>query len=154
MTWHEDEHEDVVTMRTWRMRTWRPGGLLGLMVALVASIGLALGAPHGVSVAHADDGELRQRLEAACVRIPTAEERVRTAIERLDGPADVRGSLAWIEAAIERATASGRTRIATELERRLERLTERREVLDVQLTQLERFRERCIELGVEPGAPA
>jgi hypothetical protein len=50
----------------------------------------------------ADDGELRPRLEAACARIPEATTRLQAAIDRLDGPASQRGSLAWFEAAIER----------------------------------------------------
>ena len=97
--------------------------------------------------AHADDGDLRPRLEAACARIPEATSRLQAAIDRLDGPASQRGSLAWFEAAIAKATSNNRPRIAADLQRRLDRLTTRRATLDVRSAQLDRLAERCSELG-------
>jgi len=99
-------------------------------------------------VVRAADGDLRVRLEAACARIPAADQRISVAIARLDAPVDERGSLAWFEAAIERATTTGRPHIAADLERRFERLTDRRAVLDVRLGQLERIVDLCAERGV------
>ena len=120
------------------------GGVMALVMSLAAVVALA--ATGGVG--HADEGDLRARLEAACARIPTADQRLDAAIARLDAPADQRGSLAWFEAAIDRATTAGRTRIATDLERRLERLTDRRAVLDIRRGQIDRLADLCAERGV------
>jgi hypothetical protein len=114
-------------------------------IFLVAVSFVAVVVPSGA--VHADDGELRPRLEAACARIPDATTRLQAAIDRLDGPASQRGSLAWFEAAIERATANDRPRIAADLERRLDRLTTRRATLDERSAQLARLADRCGDLG-------
>ena len=122
--------------------------LRGGVLALVMTVVSVVAAGSGAGQVHADDSDLRTRLEAACARIPAADDRLAAAIARLDGPADQRGSLAWFEAAVERATTAGRTRIATDLERRLERLTDRRAVLDTRRGQLDRLVELCAERGV------
>ncbi len=116
-----------------------------IAATLMVSLGAIAAAP--TTVAHADDGDLRPRLEAACARIPQARTRLDAAIARLDGPADQRGSLAWFQAAIDRAAAKGRTRVVDDLQHRLDRLTDRRAALDVRVSQLERFTARCAELG-------
>ncbi|MCX6521198.1 MAG: hypothetical protein NTZ21_11085, partial [Actinobacteria bacterium] len=82
------------------------------IVAVAAAVVLPAVAPVGV--VHADEGDLRPRLEAACARIPEATTRLQAAIDRLDGPASQRGSLAWFEAAIDRAAANNRPRIAAD----------------------------------------
>jgi hypothetical protein len=118
---------------------------IGVVSASLAAVLLVTGLM--VPVASADDGELRPRLEAACARVGTASERLDRAVARLDAPATERGSLAWFEAAIARATANGRPRIAADLQRRFDRLSERRAQLDVRSSQLDRFAARCAELG-------
>lgn len=118
-----------------------PRVVWALLVGVLAPILLV--AP----TASADDGDLRPRLEAACARLVTATERLDRAIARLDAPASERGSLAWFQAAVERATANNRPRIAAELQQRLDRLTERRAKLDERAAQLDRFAARCAELG-------
>jgi len=125
-------------------------GRIGRIGRAIAAIAVAFSliavvAPAGV--VHADDGDLRPRLEAACARIPEATTRLQAAIDRLDGPASQRGSLAWFEAAIERATANNRPRIAADLERRLDRLTTRRATIDERSAQLARLADRCGDLG-------
>lgn len=117
--------------------------LVGLMVATTSA---AVVVPSA-DVARADDSDLRPRLEAACARIPEATSRLQAAIDRLDGPASQRGSLAWFEAAITKANSNNRPRIAADLQRRLDRLTTRRATLDVRSAQLARLAERCSELG-------
>jgi hypothetical protein len=129
-----------------RRRARRLGGpLLVIAATLMVSLGAIAAAPP--TVAHADDGDLRPRLEAACARIPQARTRLDAAIARLDAPADQRGSRAWLQAAIDRAEAKGRTRVVDDLQHRLDRLTDRRAALDVRVSQLERFTARCAELG-------
>ena len=129
-----------------RVGTASRAAVAAFVAVIVTAISLvAVMVPSGV--VHADDGDLRPRLEAACARIPEATTRLQAAIDRLDGPASQRGSLAWFEAAIERATANDRPRIAADLERRLDRLTTRRATLDARSEQLDRLTQRCSDLG-------
>lgn len=126
---------------------WRQTGRRLTVAVAVAVVVGALGVLVTAPSVHAQDDDLRTRLEAACARIPTAEARLDELILRLDGPLDARGSLAWFEDAIARATANGRTRIAADLQRRFDRLSDRRALLDVRQSQLDRFATRCAELG-------
>ena len=82
------------------------------------------------SAAHAQDSgdELRPRLERACLRIPNIEIRTANLIERLNGDASVRGSLAWLQAKIDKAEAEGREQLVTVLENRLAVRTQTLEV--------------------------
>jgi hypothetical protein len=118
---------------------------IGALSAVLATVLLVAGLT--APAAKADDGELRPRLEAACARVATAAERLDRVVARLDAPATERGSLAWFEEAIARATANGRPRVAADLQRRFDRLSERRAQLDVRSSQLDRFAARCAELG-------
>ncbi len=124
--------------------------LLGSSTSVMLAIALtfAPSAPLGVmnaAPAHADDGDLRPRLDAACARIPAAENRLEAAIGRLDADASQRGSLAWFRSAVARAESNNRPRVAADLQRRLERLTERRATLDERRAQLDRLVTICAE---------
>ncbi len=123
------------------------------MVTVVAVVAVVMGGitgpAGGVATAHADDGDLRPRLEAACARVPTAETRLQTAIDRLDADASQRGSLAWFRVAVTRAESNNRPRVAADLERRLDRLTARRASLEDRRAQLDRLVMLCAEHGVQ-----
>lgn len=93
--------------------------------------------------------ELGPRLERACLRIPNIEIRTTNLIERLEGDATVRGSLAWLQSKIDRATESGRTQLAEVLGNRLEVRTKTLEILHERQAALPELRQRCIDHGVE-----
>jgi len=120
------------------LRTWTIGALLALS-ALV---------PAASTSASAGDGDLGERLRLACLRIPTAQTRVSTLITRLEGPADVKGSLAWFRARIAEATSANHPLIAQDLQHRLDFLTARLVLLHQQQDRLGRAADHCRSRGV------
>jgi hypothetical protein len=118
--------------------------------AMTAATVMTLGA--GVAGAQAGRGEippeLRPRMERACERVPRAQERVEQVLARLRADASVPGSLAFLEARIERARAKDRTQLVTLLENRLAVRTAAVDVLEARQTQLADLAELCAELGL------
>jgi hypothetical protein len=93
--------------------------------------------------------DLRPRLELACLRIPNLTIRTEHLLERLQADADTFGSLAWLEAQIARAEASGREQLVTVLQNRLAVRQAYVPVLEQRLERLPQLAERCRELGVD-----
>ena len=102
------------------------------------------------SAAHAQDtgDDLRPRLERACLRIPNLQIRTDNLIERLNGDASVRGSLAWLQAKIDRAEAEGREQLVTVLENRLAVRTQTLDVVERRQAKLPELKQKCIDHGV------
>ena len=102
------------------------------------------------SAAHAQDtgDDVRPRLERACLRIPNIEIRTSKVIERLTGDASVRGSLAWLQAKIDKAEAEGREQLVTVLENRLAVRTNTLEVVEHRQAKLPALKQKCIDHGV------
>ena len=102
------------------------------------------------SAAHAQDtgDELRPRLERACLRIPNIEIRTTNLIERLNGDASVRGSLAWLQSKIDKAEAEGREQLVTVLENRLAVRTKTLEIVEQRQARLPELKQKCIDHGV------
>ncbi|MEU6364195.1 hypothetical protein ABZ876_00285 [Streptomyces sp. NPDC046931] len=55
-----------------------------------------------------------------CKRVPTIDRRIERALERLDGGADVRGSVARLQQRVDNAKKAGHGEIATYLQHRLD----------------------------------
>ena len=70
-------------------------------------------------------------------------------IDRLNGDASTRGSLLWLQAQIDDATAKGRTQLATVLENRLEVRTQTLRGADEPAGALTKLTERCRNHGVD-----
>lgn len=85
------------------------------LIAGTAALTLGTSAAHAQSPTPVDS---HPRIERACARIPNAQTRIDKAIERINGDADTRGSLLWLDAKIEKATKAGRTDLATALTNR------------------------------------
>ncbi len=101
------------------------------------------------AAAAAPAADLGPRIERACMRIPNIELRTNNLIERLQGDATVRGSLAWLQAQIDRANQRGRTDLATVLENRLAVRTQTLEVLQLRQSELlPSLKEFCNAHGV------
>ena len=100
--------------------------------------------------AHAQDAgtELGPRLERACLRIPNLQIRTDHLIERLNGDASVRGSLAWLQAQIDKAEAEGREQLVTVLDNRLAVRTKTLEVIEQRSPKLVELKQKCIDHGV------
>lgn len=96
-----------------------------------------------------DSRELPARYQRACLRIPNLEIRTTNFINRLNGDATVRGSLAWLQAQIDDATTKGRTQLVTVLKNRLAVRTQTLQVLTVRQQRLEKLAEKCRNHGVD-----
>ena len=118
-----------------------------LLTAAVAAAGAALIVP---TAAHAaGTGELPARYERACLRIPNLQLRTTNVITRLNGDAATKGSLAWLQAQVDDATAKGRTQLATVLQNRLAVRTQTLEVLTQRQQRLTKLADLCRSHGVE-----
>ena len=110
------------------------------------AVAIALLVPMS-SVASADEtsntSNVRARLTAVCTRTTTATTRTQTALDRLQGDASTKGSLAWMQAKIDQATEAGRTQMVTALQNRLEVRTARVAVLTQKLATLGEISEFC-----------
>ena len=117
----------------------------GLAVIVAGAATLTVGA----STASAQDAgvsdNVRPRIERACARIPNAQTRIDSAIERINGPADVRGSLLWLDERIQKATAAGRADLATALANRQEVRRASLGVLELRKANLAEFERLCAE---------
>jgi hypothetical protein len=92
--------------------------------------------------------DLRPRLELACRRIPNLETRVDRLLTRLQGDASVTGSLAWLQARIDKAQSEGRTDLVTVLTNRLTVRTAAVSTLQARQVQLADLAARCAAHGV------
>lgn len=93
--------------------------------------------------------ELPARLQRACLRIPKLETRTSKMMTRLNGDASTRGSLLWLQAQIDDATAKGRTQLATVLQNRLKVRTHTLKVLTNRHERLTKLAELCRNHGVD-----
>ena len=88
--------------------------ITAVVVGSIAAISLAGGAIHAQEQAP----DARPRLEKACARIPNLQLRATNALNRINGGAEVVGSLAWLDVQIGRAEAKGMTELVTVLSNR------------------------------------
>ena len=92
---------------------------------------------------------LPARYERACLRIPNLQKRTNNVIDRLNGDASTKGSLAWLQAMIDDATAKNRTQLATVLKNRLAVRTQTLKVLTQRQQRLAALVEKCRSHGVD-----
>jgi hypothetical protein len=117
-------------------------------VGLASLCAVATMAMPSTALAQDTSGDLSPRLERACLRIPNLQIRTDNFIERLNGDASVRGSLAWVQAKIDKAEAEGRDQLVTVLENRLAVRTQTLEVLEQRQAKLPELKQKCIDHGV------
>ncbi len=118
--------------------------IMGGAVALTA--GAALVVPTAAQAATTPP--LPPRYERACLRIPNLQIRTNKVIDRLNGDASTKGSLAWLQAQIDDAKAKGRTQLATVLQNRLAVRTQTLKVLTQRQQRLTALAEKCRSHGV------
>ena len=117
----------------------------GLVVPAAASAASTTTAPQSGTTAR----ELPARLQRACLRIPNLQIRTTNLITRLNADATTRGSLLWLQAQIDDATAKGRTQLATVLQNRLKVRTQTLTVLTNRQERLTKLVELCRNHGVD-----
>jgi hypothetical protein len=122
-----------------------------MLGAIVVTAGTALVVPSVASAAATPvtTGELPVRYQRACLRIPNIENRIDKAVTRLNADASTRGSLLWLQAQIDDATAKGRTQLATVLQNRLEVRKQTLVVLTKRQERLTKLAEKCRNHGVD-----
>lgn len=100
----------------------------------------------------AGEDRLVERLELACARIPNALIRAENLQERLAGDASTRGSIAWLQARIDKAEDAGRTELATVLTNRLKVRESLQDVLPERIENLKEIQSGLCE-DVEKASP-
>lgn len=101
-------------------RIWRlAAGAVAVTVLAIGAGGTASATAPTDPTAPTGSDSIGPRLEAACRRVPKLQLRTDRAIDRLNGDADVRGSLQWLQSALDRAETQNRDQLATVLENRL-----------------------------------
>ena len=124
-----------------------------MLGAVVVTAGAALVVPTVASAATPSTTttvrELPARYRRACLRIPNIQTRIGNVITRLNADASTRGSLLWLQAQIDDATAKGRTQLATVLKNRLEVRKQTLVVLTKRQERLMKLAEKCRQHGVD-----
>lgn len=118
---------------------------LGCALAVV-SVGMMAPAAHAEDPAPPAPNQ--QRLEKACARVPEAETRVADRIAHLQGDASTKGSLAWLQAQIDKATAKGRTQLVTVLQNRLDLRTQLLPLLQQRQANIAEIKQICVDHGI------
>ena len=77
-----------------------------------------------------------ERADRLCDRVPRLQHRVDRVLDRIQGDADRRGSIAWLEERAQRAAGEGHDDLATFLEHRATIRTARIDVLEARLDAL------------------
>ena len=144
------------------------------VITTVSAVGLAAGlaltgahvanastqaAPVVASAPRADitlpsGGVLEHRVIRFCGRVPKLIERAGQAETRLNGDADTKGSLAWLQAREAKATANHHPRVAKRIERRIERRTARLKKLPEIKTRLATADKECATLDLPTPTPS
>lgn len=92
-----------------------------------------------------DHPRFEERLDHLCARVPLVTYRAERALDRINGDADVRGSILWLHDKAEWARESGRDDLADLIEGRITIQVERIDVLDARLEWLSEAAQLCDE---------
>ncbi len=122
-----------------------------LTAGLAVTIGTLAVAPTASAATDpaSEAAELNARLERACLRIPNMTIRTERAIERINGDAETRGSLLWLDERIARASENDRDDLVEVLTNRRAVREATVPVLEQRLDTLASLADRCREAGVD-----
>jgi hypothetical protein len=101
-------------MRTTRTAVAATAALAALLTAAGTASADASATPPAAAKAPTGDGA-----KALCKRLPKTDARIGRALERLNGPASERGSIARLQKRVDNANAKGDTAVATYLKDKL-----------------------------------
>jgi hypothetical protein len=105
-------------------------GIIAGLVALVGAFAVPALAQTAETQGH------RPRVERFCENIPVHEERISERLARIQGDADTRGSIAWLEGKKAEAEEAGRDNLATMIGHRIAIKSELVDVLELRLAAL------------------
>lgn len=130
--------------------TTKPRSRRGRLAAAAATAGIAvvtLAGPAAAQETTEPTEDRTARIELACNRIPNLTERTENVLERINGDADTRGSLLWLDTKIAAANERGRDDLATVLENRRAVRESVVPVLEGRLERLDELAIRCADAG-------
>lgn len=116
--------------------------------ALGFAVAATIVATPAVASAASTDNDVPARLRLACARVPNLIIRTDNLTTRLEADASTMGSLAWLQARIDDATAAGRTQLVEVLQNRLAVRTAKLELLHQRSIALAHISELCTEHGL------
>lgn len=125
---------------------------LGVASIAALPLALALALPSAASATtetEESSAEIPPRVERACLRIPNLTTRTENVIDRINGDADTRGSLLWLDGKIAQAEENGRDQLAEALQNRRAVREASVDVFELRLTELGDLAERCRSAGVD-----
>ena len=105
-------------------------GIIAGLVALIGAVAVPAMAQTEETPRH------RPRIERFCENIPAHEERISERLARMQGDADTRGSIAWLEGKKVEAEEAGRENLATMIGHRIAIKGELIDVLELRLAAL------------------
>ncbi|MDJ0769940.1 MAG: hypothetical protein QNJ12_14160 [Ilumatobacter sp.] len=120
-------------------------GLSAVLVA-PAAVSAATASSDAPETSEDEAARIQQRLERLCLRAENVQVRVQNRIERLEGDAETRGSLAWLQARVENAQRRGWEDRGTMLQNRLQIREMSLEQLRERAVHVEDILDRCAEL--------
>lgn len=109
-----------------RIKQWAVVAAIVSGVSLVGA-GVAVAQPSAPVTITLSPEQVRKLCEK---RLPKAEKRIARLLERINGGAEVKGSVAWLKARAEKEKAAGRETTAQLLEEKAERRAGRVEQLN------------------------
>lgn len=116
---------------------------------LVAALTLSGGVAHAAEDGGTTGSAAKQaRLEKVCAKVPTLQTKVDAGITRLQGDTTVKGSIASLQAKLDKANAAGRTQAAAVLENRLQVRTQTLALLQTKQQRLTQIAETCAAQGL------
>ncbi len=118
--------------------------ITAVLVGSIAAISLTGGAIHP----QGPTPDARPRLEKACARIPNLQLRATDALNRINGGAEVVGSLAWLDVQIGRAEAQGMTELVTVLSNRRDVRLSSNPLIEKRQARLVEAAEFCASKGI------
>lgn len=133
------------------MKRWTLAAVTAITATVALAVPVAASAstpPPTPTTTPAPGPSVPPRLRLACARVPNTTERVNRSIARLEADASTRGSLAWLQAQIDKATAAGQTERATVLQNRYDVRAAKLELLKARATSLQEIADRCSEHGL------
>ena len=120
----------------------------GAVIALSIPLGAVANAEETTSTTtQGSQHKLQARVDTACGRVPAVTQRTQAALDRLQGDASTKGSIAWLQSKIDKATELNRTQIVTFLQNRLDVRTLRVAVIEKKLSNLNDLSTFCAAHG-------
>ncbi len=120
----------------------RKQGVVGVLLTAAAAVCL-VAAPARADTVPAKPAVPTERVKAVCTRVDLASQRVAETLGILQAGPNTKGSIAYLQARITKATSAGRQQEATQLTGRLAVRNDRLALLKDRQTLLATYKQDC-----------